>query len=465
MHRSIICFLILIFVVPIFSASLEDAHKLGAGDQGWVATHTDGTIHVVYRSNQGNKYQKGSAPDKMETATTVVPGLTDMYNPKLIVDPNGVPHLVYQKGLAGAGTTTWYTTIKDGKWIAPEKVSDSGELPDKKRSYVPDVAADKDGNILVSVWNIDNTKYRAPDNAMYRWRSPEGIWGELKSITGNTWSSLPKVEELNGGFYYLYQAASTDWKVIGPVEAGSDLSGGQAVNALNLDVANLNEGANLDIAADSTIAVASSLRRQSDGPSGIFCSIKKEDSFDNPEYLGDLPTKHEGDMHPNIAIDEATGAIVIVFQNTATNFASYYVYENEEWSSLQRVYPEADDAQTAWRTGPSVADIPGPGVVISVRNGDDIYLRKLIPEGEVLSNHHQTVPQNKTVFSQLGFIGKHTQTSVYFPSNDLYNITVSTIDGKIVGSHQQATAQTFNVSEGKYQQGLYIFDFKKVVNP
>ncbi|MBF0431120.1 MAG: hypothetical protein HQK83_07570 [Fibrobacteria bacterium] len=446
--------LIFVFAFMVSAETLEKVHTFGNGLQGWVAVHTDGTIHLVYN----NSYQQGPSIEEMGSPKEIVPGLNDMYSPKITVDPNGVPHLVYQKGVGSGATTSWYTTLKDGEWIEPEKIADASEL-ERERAFLPDVAADIEGNVLVSFWTLIFPK-TGINTANYLWRNAEGVWSERKSIPEVWWSSTPRVEELNGGFYYLYQPSANDWVVAGPIKAGEEFTGGISTKVNQLELSVLNEGADMAIAKDSTIAVTANLRRLYEGPGGVWASVKENNDFGQPTYLGDLEGSVRGDecnLHPNVAIDEATGAMVVTTQNPIDNRGYFYIYEKGVWSHAQRIYDE-DALQIFARSGPTVADIPGPGVIICFRNDTKICMRLLVPDG-FTPLFRTTRREPVTPHYLKCFISEKSKKLWSIPSLSFtgsYNFTISDLNGKLLGQYQSKTIQSFNSSLDNYYPGLYI---------
>ncbi|MBF0432745.1 MAG: hypothetical protein HQK83_15785 [Fibrobacteria bacterium] len=455
---------LLIAILPCMAATLQDAHLVGPANtsgltqaQGWVDVAADGTIHVIFA---GTKYRTGSAPDKLGNTETFTSD-SEVWNARMKLDYQGVPHIVYQKSIASGAKTCFYTTKKDGKWITPEKFADADELG-KTRAYYPSIAVDSAGNVLVAFWTGDSDK-SSNNVPHYRWRSPSGSWGSDKSIPRSSWKSSPKVKELNGGFYILYMSVSEETCIAGPVEAGGTFSDDVCTEGTN-QVGSVNEGNDFTIASDSTIVIIGNARVGFEGPSGLWAATKSGATFETPVYLGDFLNsgKIEGDMHPDVMIDKATGAVVAIAQDGEDKTSYFFVYENDSWSKGKAISNESGE-QTCFRTGPSIADMPGPGVIICFRSGNNLYIRELVTEGTLNLDNSVFFQQNTGSYSQLGMLATGTGLSFRFPEKGNFDLIISDLNGKIIASYRNINASTFTHAMVDFETGLHIISFKKLV--
>ncbi|MBF0433330.1 MAG: hypothetical protein HQK83_18780, partial [Fibrobacteria bacterium] len=326
------------------------------------------------------------------------------------------------------------------------------------------IAIDKAGNILACSWAVsgDKTTHYA---ASYRWRDPSGIWGELKTLSGGlTWSTMPKVQEYNGDFYILYQGG--DWHVAGPVKPGGSFStNGLAVHATSIGAPVLNEGAYFHVVHPDTMIFASAMRFNSG--CGVMVGFRKSSTFDNPVNLGIIDGTSgycESMMHPDVVVDKATGAVVVTIANTNDSSGHYYVYENDSWSTIQNIYDDEWGRQYTDRTGPNVADLPGRGVVICFRHNDNIYLRKLVTEGELLidsvtsvSNFSQKNTPKRNFLRYLEN-GASLSPILKFQGETFNHITIKDLNGKVVGVYNYLNSQPLKPTASHFPSGLYIIN-------
>ncbi|MBF0430233.1 MAG: T9SS type A sorting domain-containing protein [Fibrobacteria bacterium] len=454
-------------IIPLLAATLEQAYLVAHGipsysteegpqahAQGWVDVEANGAIHVIY---SGCKYRMGPAPDSLGPEETFSTD-QNVWEARMSVGYDGTPHVVYQIGIASGAKTSWYTTKKDDNWITPEKIVDADEI-NVRRAFHCDVAVDSAGNVLVCHWVVGSTD---TENAFYRWRSKDGVWGDLKIVPQSNHEGAPKVRELNGKFYLMYYNMEVNPCIAGPAEVGEDFTGGTCANALAISTF-LHEGHNFALSADGRIAATGGVRMEYPGPAGIWTAISNDmQSFDSAQYMGDFPNSvrfTENNIHPNLTFDDATGAVVVVGMNSGDSNAYYYVHENNAWNaSLQRIYSEGDEMQTCFRTGPSVADIPGRGVIILFRNGNDLYLRKLMTEREI-TTVSPIKNTNKNSLNQLQMIENGVLS---IPSSGSYNVTIRDLNGKVLVKHNRAESKRLSLLKNNIPNGLYIVNLKRV---
>ncbi|MBF0431121.1 MAG: hypothetical protein HQK83_07575 [Fibrobacteria bacterium] len=471
LRKGVVLFFTLAVIIPATSATLEDIHLVGSiptvdwvKGQGWVDVYSDGTIHVVYEA----KYKSGPSIDNLGEAEVYAPGVTGIWNPKVFLDYQGEPHIVYQTGLGGEASSVWYTTKKDGNWITPEKFTDRSETG-QNRAMIPSLAIDSAGNILACSWAVSSNK-TTRNAATYRWRSPDGTWSSLKALEGGlNWSTTPKVEEVNGDFYMLYQGS--DWHIAGPVKAGGTFSTdgiGVHANDTSLHWTVLNEGANFTVIDADTMVFTSGYRIS--GGCAVMAGIRMGTNFQIPVQLGTFTSPHrdcESMIHPDVAVDKATGAKIVTAPNSVDSSGLFWVYENDAWTSTQKVYDDEWGMQFSDRIGPNVADLPGRGVILCFRHNDNIYLRKLVTEGKLLEDSTVTgitpVSRTRESLSGLRFIesGNTSFISTLVPTNKNFSVKISDLNGKVIGTYKQMNAQALVAIVKHFPTGLYMFDVKK----
>ena len=100
------------------------------------------------------------------------------------------------------------------------------------------------------------------------------------------------------------------------------------------------------------------------------------------KYLGSFPETKRGDesgLHPVATFDAATGASFLTVMNPADKRTYYSVHERDRgWQSYLPLLPDRPAPQGTLRQGPSVADTPGPGVVVLVRDGEEQWHLKML---------------------------------------------------------------------------------------
>lgn len=354
------------------------------GADGFVASAADGTLHVVF----GGKYRRGSAVERL-SAEEAITDLASVNTVRITIDPAGRPHVVFTIGQTGRATRSYYTTRTAERWLPAEKFADAADFPERERAYVADVAVDARGNALVSFWvSRPNARRQEYDNPSfyYRWRSPEGKWSEPRSLPAH-WSSAPKVEcAPDGGFHLLWQARGREWRIAGPVAAGGTFSAAQSIATGSERLEGLstqNEGCDFTIGPDGTFVVAGNVREKFEGPAGVWAAIGRGEAPLTATFLGGFAGTKRGDesgLHPVPTIDAATGTAYVAVMNTADRRAYFAVHLRA--GGWQRAYlpllQEHSAPQGTLRQGPSVTDVPGPGVVALVRDREERwYLRKL----------------------------------------------------------------------------------------
>ncbi|MBF0430700.1 MAG: hypothetical protein HQK83_05445 [Fibrobacteria bacterium] len=456
---------ILIVALPSVAATLGGEHFIGPAQpgnytqaQGWVDVDAEGNIHVIYA---GSKYRMGPAADSLGDAETFTTA-SDVWNARMKVDAHGVPHIVYQVGIASAAQTCWYTTRKDGNWITPKKVADAGEIG-KARAFYPSIAVDSAGNVLVAHWTVSSNK--TSNNVVhYRWRSPEGTWGSDKSLPTTSWKSTPKVRLWNGGFYLLYMNTSEKSCIAGPVEAAGTFSTDGICADNNIpNRTSLNEGSDFAFGPDSSMITVGGVRIGGSGPSGIFVGMNPGDGFGDSKYLGAMPNSgtKEGDIHAHVMYDDATGAIVTVGQDEGNGKSYFYVYENDAWTQGEEV-SSGHGHQTCFRTGPSLADLPGRGLIMCYRSGDSLYLREISTEGVVNVDH--TIPsfQTNRNLTQLHMLTGGVVSLLPFSGTGDYHLVVSDVTGRTVAEYPRVNKNSFSSVSANLGSGLYMFTFKQL---
>ncbi len=354
------------------------------GADGFVTTADDGTLHVIY----GGKYRSGPGPDRLGPEEKIT-DIDSVNGVRMDVDSAGQPHVVFTAGTTSKATRSYYTTRAGGRWLPAEKFADAADFPERERAYVADIAVDARGHALVCFWvGRPNAlrKERHNPSFYYRWRTPEGAWSEPRSLAAH-WSSAPKVEFAPGrGFFLLWQAQGREWRIAGPVSAGDAFSADQSVSAGSDRLTSLstqNEGADFNAETDGLFVVAGNVREKFEGPVGVWAAIGRADAPLAATFLGGFAgTKRgqESGVHPVTAFDVATGTAYVVALNPADRRA--YVAWHLRQGGWQRGYvpllPRNPAPQGTLRQGPSVADVPGPGVVALVRDGEERwYLQKI----------------------------------------------------------------------------------------
>lgn len=362
---------------------------VGRGLDGFVATDEAGTVHVVY----GGRYRTGRSADTLgpEERVTDLPG---PHTFRMTVAAGGQAHLVFTTGRYRGKTKGGYYTARVGaRWLPVELFADPSEI-----GFMADVAADEKGNVLACSWTGrfggPNDEKRGPD-LVYRWRKPDGRWGSPQSFpTSGTGS--PRVEYRPGvGFFLLRHHPRESWRVAGPVAAGGtfkEQDSRAAGSGWLTDPRAQGEGADLHVTSSGLMVTVGSVREDGKGRYGIWTSVDTGGTERAQRaYLGTFPGATSSDrvIHPAAAVDAATGDIVVTALSPADTMA-YQAYwkRGTGWlpgtvaasASYVPLLPDAAAPQGNFRQGPSVADTPGPGVVILVRDGSgNFYLRSLLP--------------------------------------------------------------------------------------
>jgi CubicO group peptidase (beta-lactamase class C family) len=359
------------------------------GVDGTVATGRDGTVHVVF----GGKHRQGPAPDRLGPEEMIT-DLKPVNTVRMAIDGRGQPHVVFTTGMTSAATRSYYTTRIGNRWLPAEKIADAAEIPGRSRAYVADVTADDEGNVLASYWINRPTGSRFEREIPtfhYRWRGRDGRWGEPQSLTPAHWSSTPKVEFQRGrGFFLLWQFRGTEWRITGPISAGGRFveDQGFATGSEQLTgVSNIqNEGAEFSFGPDGRIIAASNVREAFEGPVGVWASVGRAGEM-SATFLGSFADTKRGDesgVHPVVTIDAATGASFLTVMSPTDKRAYYVVHRME--SGWERSYipllPGHSAPQGTLRQGPSVADLPGPGVVALVRDREQRWYLRVLTPGE-----------------------------------------------------------------------------------
>ncbi|MGH7959279.1 MAG: hypothetical protein ACREH8_20040 [Opitutaceae bacterium] len=355
------------------------------GLDGFMTVGAEGTIHVIY----GGKYRCGRAPDQLGSEETIT-DVGEVNGVRLTIDATGRPHAVFSTGVTAAAKRSYYTARVHGCWLPAEKFADAADFPERSRAYVADVAADEESKALVCFWVSRPIAQRAEfenPSFYYRWRSRDGRWSAPQSLPA-AWSSAPKVEyEPVRGFYLLWQFRQTDWRIGGPVRAGEAFAVEESIPTGSANLTGLttvqNEGADFSRGAKGTLVVAGNVREKFHGPVGVWATVGDSAKLAAAVYLGGFPGTKRGDesgLHPVTAFDAATGAAFVTVMDPATKRACVSVYRRD--TGWQRTYvpllPGHVTPQGTLRQGPSVADLPGPGVVALIRDGEQCwYLRTL----------------------------------------------------------------------------------------
>lgn len=354
------------------------------GADGFVATAADGTIHVIF----DGRYRSGPTPDRLGPEEKIA-DVGPVNGVRIAVDARGRPHVVFTTGTTARATRSYYTARIDGRWLPAEKFADIADFPERERAYVADVAVDEESRVLVSFWVSRPDEKRAQlDNPSfhYRWRMRDGAWSPPRSLPAH-WSSAAKVEYDPGrGFFLLWQVRNNDWRITGPVAAGGEFTVAQGFPTGSATLTGLsnvqNEGADF-FARGGVLIAAGNVREKFEGPVGVWAAFAEKGAFTAATYLGSFPDTKRGNesgLHPVIAYDAATGAAFVTVLAASDKRACYSVFRRE--TGWQRGYhpilPDRPAPQGTLRQGPSVADIPGPGVVALARDGENNwYLRTL----------------------------------------------------------------------------------------
>ena len=363
----------------------SDVTLIGQGGvDGFVASGADGRLHVVI----GGKYRQGPAVERL-SAEEAITELGPVNTVRMTVDAHGRPHVVFTTGQTGKATRSYYTTRVADRWRPAEKFADAADFPERERAYVADVAVDGAGNALVCFWvSRPNARRQERTNPSfyYRWRSPEGKWSEPRSLPAH-WSSAPKVEcAPGGGFHLLWQSQGRDWRIAGPVAAGGAFLEATSITTGSAGLEGMstqNEGADFTIAADGSFVVAGNVRERFEGPVGVWAAVGRADAPLTATFLGGFAGTKRGDesaLHPVATVDAATGTVFVTMMNPADRRAYFSVHSRPGgWrQGYLPLLPEHSAPQGTLRQGPSVADVPGPGVVALIRDREERwYLRKL----------------------------------------------------------------------------------------
>ena len=370
------------------AAPNRTVHVGKGGADGFVTTSRDGAIHVVF----DGKYRTGPSPEKLgapEAITEV--GLVN--GVRIAIDGRGRPHVVFTTGMTAKATRSYYTARIDGRWLPAEKFADAADFPERGRAYVADIAVDDEGQTLVSFWVSRPAEKRAEfDNPSfyYRWRAVDGAWSPPRSLPAH-WSSAAKVEFDPGrGFFVMWQARNIDWRIAGPVAAGGEFTAAQSVATGSARLTGLttvqNEGADFH-RRDGVVIAAGNIREKFDGPVGVWASLGTDrGEMPAATWLGGFPGTKRGDesgLHPVIAFDRETGTAFVTVLAPHDKRAVFTVHRRA--TGWHRGYipllPDRPAPQGTLRQGPSVADLPGPGVIVLVRDGElNWHLRTLQPE-------------------------------------------------------------------------------------
>lgn len=358
---------------------LGEIIPVGRGHSAWMVTDARGRVHVVY----DGKYRLGTGLHELGPEEVVGPHVGDAFmNPKIDVDPAGSPHVVYQTGRTKDAASCHYTTRRNGVWIFPERFAERTEIgPATARTMLPDVAADESGRVLACVWASENDNALA--KAVYRWRDEAGTWSEYRGGLSRYHAASPKVEEHGGRFYLHYARNDWDKILVGPVVFGETFPAeGVDFASRAIQRSFQNEGTNFSVTSSGRIVAAGNFRKTpAGGGVGIWVSDNERGAFEAAivaEFDGAPPDgKQEGHQQPVTAIDEATGDVYVTYFCESDDKAYYQVRHAGRWSPRLRLVPEREGVQGYFRCGPSVADLPGPGVVVCITVGNEVLLRTL----------------------------------------------------------------------------------------
>lgn len=354
------------------------------GADGFVAVDTEGRIHVIY----GGKYRSGPAPDQLGPEETI--GDIDPVNGvRIAIDGAGRPHVVFTAGSGRNATRSFYTARIDGRWLPAEKFADAADFPERSRAYVADVAVNPQGQALASFW-VGRPKEKRAEyenwSFYYRWRTHDGAWTAPQGLSAH-WSSSTKVEfdHHTGGFFLLWQYRANDWRITGPVPAGGVFTVERSIasGSATLGLAVQNEGADFSVNPGGVLVVAGNKREKFEGPVGVWATTGTREELPPPVYLGSFPGTVRGSesgLHPVTTFDAATGHAFVAVRDPATKRAMFTVHRpNSGWASgYTPILPKHSTPQGSLRQGPSLADVPGPGVLALVSDGEQRwYLRHL----------------------------------------------------------------------------------------
>jgi hypothetical protein len=356
------------------------------GMDGFVAVGPGGQIHVVY----GGKYRTGPSLNRLSPEESIT-DLQPVNTVRMTVDADGQPHVVFTTGVTSNARRSYYTARIKDRWLPAEKFADAADFVERTRAYVADVAAGSKGNVLVCFWVSRPTEKRQEYDDpcfYYRWRSPEGRWSATFSLPAHG-SSAPKVEfEPGRGFFLLWQLRGTQWRLAGPVAGGEQFTEERSISTgseILTGVSTIqNEGADFTRSADGRFIVAGNVREKFEGPVGVWATIGTRDTISSTSYLGSFSGTKRGDesgIHPVAAVDAATGDFYITLMNPSDKCAYYAVHRGGKWQlPYMPLLPDRPAPQGTLRQGPSVADVPGQGVVALVRDGEERWhLRLLAP--------------------------------------------------------------------------------------
>jgi CubicO group peptidase (beta-lactamase class C family) len=358
------------------------------GVDGTVATGRDGTIHVVF----GGKYRRGPAPGRLGPEEAITE-LEPVNTVRMAIDGHGQPHVVFTTGMTSMAKRSYYTARIGNRWLPAEKFADADEIPGRTRAYVADVAADDDGNVLVSCWinRPTGSRYEREVPALqYRWRAPDGRWGQPQSLTPSHWSTAPKVEYQRGrGFFLLWQFHGPEWRIAGPVGAGGHFVESQSFSTGSERLKGLstqNEGGDFSLGPDGVVIAAGNVREKFEGPVGVWASVGRVGNM-SATFLGSFADTKRGDesgVHPVTAFDAATGVSFLTVMSPADKRAYFVVHRpGSGWEgSYVPLLPGHSAPQGTLRQGPSVADLAGPGVVALVRDREQRWYLRVLKPGE-----------------------------------------------------------------------------------
>ncbi len=355
-----------------------------------------GQLHIVYfDSDRGSgvyrsaKYNEGGDPLFTLSYERVIQGATPFNNPRVQVDNRGRVHLVFQKGNTGAAKTSWYTYLHPDSthFIHPEKFADVADLGGN-RAYMPDVAADSLGNVLVAFWNPVHEK----NTAKYRWRTKNGIWSQVYGDLTDFHAGTPKVESHDGSFYLYYAESDYDKRILVSDVVGEPFSKDNAINtgSNRLGLSIQNEGINFIISAEGKIAAAGNVRSAFAGPVGLWVSQELTSTEYDANYFGPYFNTVRGDessLHPNLTFNEADGSVLVASWNPFDEL-SYVagISSSGVKTTYERVNPNSGQQQGYLRNGPSLADIPGDKVAISHIAGSRLSIDTISYAGIVWRN-------------------------------------------------------------------------------
>lgn len=372
--------LLLLATLPAVGfADLGSVVRVGTGGFPWMETDGSGAIHVVY----DGKYRIGDSVDSLGAEELVVSvEQHEFMNPKIAVDASGKPHIVYQKGRTGEASSCYYTTREDGEWIEVEEFAVKEEIgPNAARTMLPDVCADEEGNVLACLWSTKNDNEL--QKAIYRWRSSDGAWSEYLGGLSGYHAASPKVEVSGGQFYLHYAKNDFDKMIAGPVSFGERFEESTLdFGSREINRSFQNEGTNFISGEGGLVVASGNFRKTSEGGGvGVWVSTNRSGSFEAKiiaAFAGKQPEgKGEGHQQPDMAIDRQTGDVYVVYFYDADKKAYYHVERDGEWTGAKRLYPEEEGKQGYFRNGPSVADVPGKGVVACFVNDGNVYMREI----------------------------------------------------------------------------------------